>query len=184
MRERSINVWLPFACPQLGTRPATQGCALTGNRTGNPLLHRIALNPLSYTSQGLRFSVVFNLWHFNYDVSWCRPLYVHFVWDSVPPGLVCLFPSPNQGSFLIICSNKLSVLLFLFSCWLPYDSNVGTLKLSQRLLSLSQIFFGFCFSSHCFYQMFFSSLYSKIIDLILGNYLCCLPVNSSLFHLV
>ena len=29
--ERNINVWLPPMCPQLGTWPATQACALTGN---------------------------------------------------------------------------------------------------------------------------------------------------------
>ena len=43
--------------PLLGTWPATQACALTenqtGNRTGNPLVHRPALKPLSHTSQGL-----------------------------------------------------------------------------------------------------------------------------------
>ena len=37
-RERSIilereNVWLPLTRPQLGTCPATQACAPTGNRT-------------------------------------------------------------------------------------------------------------------------------------------------------
>ena len=30
-RERNINVWLPLTCPLLGTWPATQACALTGN---------------------------------------------------------------------------------------------------------------------------------------------------------
>ena len=45
-------MWLPPACPPLGTRPATQACALTGNRTSDPLGHRLTLNPLSYTSQG------------------------------------------------------------------------------------------------------------------------------------
>ena len=50
-RERNINVWLPLACPLLGTWPATQVCALTGNRTGNPLVVRPALNPLSHPSQ-------------------------------------------------------------------------------------------------------------------------------------
>ena len=30
-RERNINVWLPLMCPLLGTWPATQACALTGN---------------------------------------------------------------------------------------------------------------------------------------------------------
>ena len=34
-RERNISVWLPFACPPLGTWPTTQACALTGNLTAN-----------------------------------------------------------------------------------------------------------------------------------------------------
>ena len=52
-RERNINVWLPLAYPLLGTWPATQACALTGNLTSNPLVHRPALSPLSHTSQGV-----------------------------------------------------------------------------------------------------------------------------------
>ena len=32
-RERNIRVWLPLTRPPLGTWPATQACALTGNRT-------------------------------------------------------------------------------------------------------------------------------------------------------
>ena len=31
---------LPLACSALGTQSATQACALTGNRTGNPVVHR------------------------------------------------------------------------------------------------------------------------------------------------
>ena len=50
-KERNINVWLPLVRPLLGTWPATQACALTGNRTIDALFHRPALNPLSYTSQ-------------------------------------------------------------------------------------------------------------------------------------
>ena len=45
-------MWLPFECPLLGTWLATQACALTGNRTSNPLICRPALNPLSCTSGG------------------------------------------------------------------------------------------------------------------------------------
>ena len=52
-RERNINVWLSFTCPQLGTWLRTQVHALTGNRPGDPLVHRPTLNLLSYTSQGL-----------------------------------------------------------------------------------------------------------------------------------
>ena len=47
-RERNINVWLPLAHPLL----RTQACALTENRTGDPLVCSLALNPLSHTSQG------------------------------------------------------------------------------------------------------------------------------------
>ena len=51
-KERNINVWLPLVYPLLGARPTTQECALTGNWTSNPLVHRPVPNPLSYTSQG------------------------------------------------------------------------------------------------------------------------------------
>ena len=51
-RERNINVWLPLKQPLMGAWPATQACALTENRTGNPLVLRPTLNPLSNTSQG------------------------------------------------------------------------------------------------------------------------------------
>ena len=51
-RERNINVWLPLMCPLLGTWPTTQTYALTGNPTSDSLVHRLALNPLSHTSQG------------------------------------------------------------------------------------------------------------------------------------
>ena len=51
-REGNINVWLPLMHPLLGTWPETQACALTGNQTGNPLVSKLALNPLSHTNQG------------------------------------------------------------------------------------------------------------------------------------
>ena len=50
-RERNFNVWLPLTRPLLGTWPTTQAVAVTGNRTGNPLVHWLAPNPLSHTSQ-------------------------------------------------------------------------------------------------------------------------------------
>ena len=50
--QRNINVWLPLAYSQLGTWPATQACALTGNQTSNLSVCRRALSPLSHTTQG------------------------------------------------------------------------------------------------------------------------------------
>ena len=52
-RERNINMWLPLMHPPLGTQPTSQACALTGNQTSDPLVHRPALSTLSLTSQGL-----------------------------------------------------------------------------------------------------------------------------------
>ena len=51
-RERNINVWLPLTGPLLGTWPTTQTGALIGTRTSDPLVRRLALTPLSHTSQG------------------------------------------------------------------------------------------------------------------------------------
>ena len=50
-RKRNINVWLLLARPLLGTWPATQVCALTRNQTSISLVHRLAFNPLSQTSE-------------------------------------------------------------------------------------------------------------------------------------
>ena len=47
-----MNVWLPLERPLLGTWPTAQARALSGNRTGDPLVGRLALSPLSHTSQG------------------------------------------------------------------------------------------------------------------------------------
>ena len=43
---------MPLPSPILGTCLTTQACALTGNRTSDPLVLRPVLNPLSHTSQG------------------------------------------------------------------------------------------------------------------------------------
>ena len=43
----------PWHAPQSGSRPATQACALTGNRTGNLLLCGMMPNQLCHTSQNI-----------------------------------------------------------------------------------------------------------------------------------
>ena len=47
-RERNIPVWFPFARLPPGTWPETQAYALPCSQTGDPLVHRQALNPLSH----------------------------------------------------------------------------------------------------------------------------------------
>ena len=56
-RERNINVWLPLVHPLLGTWPATQACALTGNQTGDPLVRRPALNHWATPARAINYSV-------------------------------------------------------------------------------------------------------------------------------
>ena len=68
-REKNRNVWLPLTCPQ--------ACALTGNGTGDHLVRRLALNALSYTSQGF-FRFFFYCWSIT----------------IVPVSPVMLFPVP------------------------------------------------------------------------------------------
>ena len=60
-RERNTSVWLPLMCPLLRTWPTTEACALTVNRTSDPLIHRAVLSPLSYTSLGLAINILQSL---------------------------------------------------------------------------------------------------------------------------
>ena len=50
-RERNIDQ-LPLTHSQPGTGPATQACALTGNRTGDLSVCQMTPNPLSHNSRG------------------------------------------------------------------------------------------------------------------------------------
>ena len=92
-KDRERNIYqLPLTRPQLGTWPTTQACALTGNQTGDLLVHRLALNPLSHISLGT-FGILIN------DVSWSGSPCVHLVWDSA--AWTCMsFPAANYGSVL------------------------------------------------------------------------------------
>ena len=41
----------------------------------------------------------FNFCHFNYDISWCGSVWVHFVWDPLCFLYMDPFPSLGLGSF-------------------------------------------------------------------------------------
>ena len=58
-------MWLPLECPPMGTWPETQACALTGNQTSDPVVHRLVFSPLSHTSQShLKFFEAFKISHY------------------------------------------------------------------------------------------------------------------------
>ena len=54
-------MWLPLACLQLETWPATQACAPTGNLTSKLLVCRPALNSLSHTHQPGRVLLLYSV---------------------------------------------------------------------------------------------------------------------------
>ena len=80
---KNINVWLSLARSLLGTWPTAQACALTGNRTRDPLVCRLVLCPLSHRS----------------CQSWPRSCscseHAHCVCAVSAPGWVCLLSFPS-----------------------------------------------------------------------------------------
>ena len=117
-RERTISVWLPLKCPQLGTWPGTQACALTRNRASNALVCGPVLNPLSYTSQGLLgqywlYSVCCNLHPHDSFYNWQLVVFnSHSLFSPIfPPTL-----PPRSGSHQFV----LSMGLFLFCLFIMY----------------------------------------------------------------
>ena len=113
-RKRNISVWLPLVYSQLGTWPATQACALTGNQTGDPLICRPALNPLSHTSHG-QFNIInFTINIDNNIINIVIMLYIRYV---------CLPTSPTQ--------------YLLFVCFLPLI-NVSKVRLTRAGTAVPQ----------------------------------------------
>ena len=129
-RERNVNVWLPLTCPALGTRPATQVCALTVNQTCGPLVLRLALNPLNHTSQGCLFFLLFPCLGFHIILSlknisalvsvtqWieCQPANQR-VACSIPSHGTCLGcrPGPLVGGLHEATNRCISRILMFFS---------------------------------------------------------------------
>ena len=91
--------------PPLGTWPATQACALTGNWTGDTLVCRLALNPLIHNSQSqkhfLHAHCFHNLWHILYiiDHIWIGPSLNGLISLSSFKG-VFEIPPPSIKSYL------------------------------------------------------------------------------------
>ena len=67
-------------CVVASRAPGTQACALTGDRTGNPVVHRPTLNPLSHTSQS-RYCIKKQTNKQTKNKAKARPslLYTHFI---------------------------------------------------------------------------------------------------------
>ena len=117
MCKRNIDQ-LPLAHPQLGTWPATQACALTGNQTSNLSVSRLVLNPLSHTSQGSTFLKYTIPWHLVH-LRWCTnhhhylvPKYFITPKEIFYPSAVTPYSSPPSPWQPFICFLSLWILLF------------------------------------------------------------------------
>ena len=112
MFKRYTN-WLPLAHPHLGTWPTTQACTLSGNWTGDLLVHRLALNSRSHTRP---------------DSCWalCEP------WDYSLCSFQVDLPWPRA------CDVLLSRLQFLVTQWMGDVHNVLS---SSALLSSGMLIF-------------------------------------------
>ena len=161
-KERNINVWLPLSCPLLGTWPATQSCALTGNRINDLLVCRPAISPLSHTSQGyVAFSFSFfkkNLLLFNYSC-------LHFL--PIPPPEPTSLPRLHPPPWFCPC------VLYSSSCKAlsplsPLHSPLAIVRLF--LTSMSLVIFFLLF------------LLLLIVQLKVRSYGIC-PLPPGLFHL-
>ena len=70
---------------------------------------------------------VFNIWPFNYDVSWSRHFGVHFDWDSLCFLNLSVFPHSSLGTF--------TVTIFSYRCSIPYSfSSPSIIPIIRMLL--------------------------------------------------
>ena len=118
-RGREIAMCGCLMCILLGTWSTIQAYALTGNRTRDPLVHRLALNPLSHTSQGSFFSFLsfflfffFFLQHVFYD--WLLTHRMFFWFSSV--------------SHYVLNMNRSVSPRLVFGAWAGVESRVYFLR--------------------------------------------------------
>ena len=158
MCERIID-YLPVTHPQLRTWPANQTCALTGNRTGNLLVYRLVLSPLSYSSQGSPFlfiRIVFVV------IDWMISLYISDI-SSLSEALFLNIFSHLVGwrfvyrwflllcrSFLVWCSS-----IRLFFSFVSLASEVNFTKSFEIKVGKLSVCFLLCIS---WFRVLYSSL--------------------------
>ena len=128
------NNWLPPAIPLLGTWPETQACALTGNWSDNPLVHSLALNLLSHTSQGLLWTNLKSIaWSHHPSLNWWRGLRLIHILIQITfadpfctlstPLFIYKYPRLHKKVWLSINSLKLeySMNMYVFNFYREID---------------------------------------------------------------
>ena len=137
-------MWLPLTRPLLETWTTTQACALTGNRTRNPLVHRSVLNLLSHTTQGSSCFFqdplfVFGFCQFDYNASRYTssqvvPIPLHFL------NLEISATHQIWGFFWPLCLQVVFLLLSMSSFWDFHCTYINTLYHVPQFLGLCSFF--------------------------------------------
>ena len=120
------------------------------------------------------FNILSLIFWFHYNMSWCGPLWIGPVLDSVLPGLDACFPSWVRKFF---CYHVFKYALFLFLCFSFSGPQNMNLMVLDVILEVLQVFFLYFY---LFFFFFFSFCYlSSMISTTLSSRLL---VNSSLSH--
>ena len=96
-RERNISMWLPLTYFHPGTWPATQTCALAGNWTGDPVVHRSALNPVHHISQHGVFVFFYDTHLCDWLKEWGHENHYLFIFLSSPENIFSLLLEKKEG---------------------------------------------------------------------------------------
>ncbi len=91
-------------------------------------------------------------------MSWCGPVCLRLVWDSVFPGPGCVFPSPGQESYQLLYPPISYLPVSLFSSfWGPCNAHVNILDVvSEVPLRILLIAFTLCYSVWVIFATLFS----------------------------
>ena len=119
------------------------------------------------------FNILSLIFWFHYNMSWCGPLWIGPVLDSVLPGLDACFPSWVRKFF---CYHVFKYALFLFLCFSFSGPQNMNLMVLDVILEVLQVFFLY------FYLFFFFFRFSYLSSMISTTLSSRLLVNSSLSH--
>ena len=119
------------------------------------------------------FNILSLIFWFHYNMSWCGPLWIGPVLDSVLPGLDACFPSWVRKFF---CYHVFKYALFLFLCFSFSGPQNMNLMVLDVILEVLQVFFLY------FYLFFFFFRFSYFSSMISTTLSSRLLVNSSLSH--
>ena len=135
---------------------------------------------------------MFNLWHFIRNVLEWASLYPSSLGLSVLPALVCLFPSPNQGSFLSLLFQidfqflALSLLLLVphwCECWTSWSCPRGSLHYPClfRFIFLLVLLIGFYFLMFQITDLILSFIHSTVVsEFFVSDWIFFMLLRSSL----